>query len=186
MKLAIFFPGIGYHTDKPLLYYSRKLARLAGYDTIDVSYGGFPSDVKGNPEKMTAAFQSALSQTQECLKDVDFSSCEQLLFVSKSVGTAVASAFATEKGLHPFQIFYTPVEASFRFIQGDGIAFTGTHDPWVDTAIVELNCSRLNIPLTIIPNANHSLETGDVQQDLTNLKQIMEVTEAYLLQKGDH
>lgn len=25
MKLAIFFPGIGYHTDKPLLYYSRKL-----------------------------------------------------------------------------------------------------------------------------------------------------------------
>lgn len=24
MKLAVFFPGIGYHCDKPLLYYSRK------------------------------------------------------------------------------------------------------------------------------------------------------------------
>ena len=25
MKIAVFFPGIGYHCDKPLLYYARKL-----------------------------------------------------------------------------------------------------------------------------------------------------------------
>ena len=25
-KLAVVFPGVGYHADKPLLYYSRKLA----------------------------------------------------------------------------------------------------------------------------------------------------------------
>lgn len=30
-KLAIYFPGIGYHCDKPLLYYSRSLARELGY-----------------------------------------------------------------------------------------------------------------------------------------------------------
>ena len=27
MKLVVCFPGIGYHCDKPLLYYSRRLAR---------------------------------------------------------------------------------------------------------------------------------------------------------------
>lgn len=27
MKLAILFPGIGYHTDKPLLYYSKKILK---------------------------------------------------------------------------------------------------------------------------------------------------------------
>ena len=32
MKLVVCFPGIGYHCDKPLLYYSRKLAACAGYD----------------------------------------------------------------------------------------------------------------------------------------------------------
>ena len=32
MKLVVCFPGIGYHCDKPLLYYSRKLAAAAGYD----------------------------------------------------------------------------------------------------------------------------------------------------------
>ena len=25
-KLAVIFPGVGYHADKPLLYYGRKLA----------------------------------------------------------------------------------------------------------------------------------------------------------------
>lgn len=29
MKLAILFPGIGYHTDKPLLYYSKKILKKA-------------------------------------------------------------------------------------------------------------------------------------------------------------
>ena len=32
MKAAVFFPGIGYHCDKPLLYYSRKLAQECGYE----------------------------------------------------------------------------------------------------------------------------------------------------------
>ena len=26
-KIAVLFPGVGYHTDKPLLYYSKKLAK---------------------------------------------------------------------------------------------------------------------------------------------------------------
>ena len=39
MKAAVFFPGIGYHCDKPLLYYSRKLAKECGYEeTIALSY----------------------------------------------------------------------------------------------------------------------------------------------------
>ena len=31
-KLAIIFPGVGYHKDKPLLYYSSKLVKGLGYD----------------------------------------------------------------------------------------------------------------------------------------------------------
>ena len=30
MKIAVFFPGIGYHCDKPLLYYARKLVQEYG------------------------------------------------------------------------------------------------------------------------------------------------------------
>ena len=37
-QLAVLFPGIGYHTDKPLLYYSAKLARARA---CRVSAGAF-------------------------------------------------------------------------------------------------------------------------------------------------
>ena len=54
-KIAVLFPGIGYHTDKPLLYYSKKLARKRGYEIVEVKYGPLPSGVKGNAEKMRKA-----------------------------------------------------------------------------------------------------------------------------------
>ena len=57
-KTAVIFPGIGYHTDKPLLYYSRKIAASQGYDVIEVPYGKFPKGVKGSKEKMEKSFFS--------------------------------------------------------------------------------------------------------------------------------
>ena len=45
-KLAVIFPGVGYHTDKPLLYYSKKLASRNGYEIVEVPYGKFPKGVR--------------------------------------------------------------------------------------------------------------------------------------------
>ena len=36
MKLAILFPGIGYHTDKPLLYYSKKILKNMDYEIKEI------------------------------------------------------------------------------------------------------------------------------------------------------
>lgn len=113
MKLAVIFPGIGYHMDKPLLYYGKKLAMQLGYEIKEVPYGGFPKDVKGSEEKMKEAFLSALSQSERLLGEVDFTAYEELLFISKSVGTAVAAAYAGKHGLAPLHIYFTPVEQSF-------------------------------------------------------------------------
>ena len=67
-KIVLLFPGVGYHTDKPLLFYGRKLAQNYGYETvISLSYSGFKGGIKGNPEKMKEAFESALSQAEEIL-----------------------------------------------------------------------------------------------------------------------
>lgn len=180
MKLAVIFPGIGYHTDKPLLYYSKKLAKQYGYDIVEVTYGGFSKDVKGSLEKMKEAFFSAMEQTEAILRDVDFNTCETLLFISKSVGTAVASAFAGKHHLNTHNVFYTPVEASFEFMVQEGIVFTGTDDPWVEAGIVERECKKRNLPLFITPDGNHSLETGNALVDLEHMNTIMKQTEAYI------
>ena len=44
----------------------------------------------------------------------------------------------------------------------NGIVFHGTKDPWIDTSLVKEKCAEKRLPLVIIENANHSLETGDV------------------------
>ena len=66
MKAAVFFPGIGYHCDKPLLYYSRKLAQECGYEeTIALSYTYDGGNIRGNEEKMQQAFESLYEQAEK-------------------------------------------------------------------------------------------------------------------------
>ena len=55
-KLAVIFPGVGYHTDKPLLYYSKKLASRNGYEIVEVPYGKFPKGVKGQEKRWRKLF----------------------------------------------------------------------------------------------------------------------------------
>lgn len=184
MKLAVIFPGIGYHTDKPLLYYAKKLAKSYGYEVVEVPYRNFPKNVKGSSGKMKEAFYSALAQAEAILKDVEFARYEQILFVSKSVGTVVAGAFAEMHHLNTHNIFYTPVELTFQFVQGDGIVFHGTDDPWAESALVKQACSERKLPLYITEGANHSLETGDVLTDLKNMRIIMEQSREYIEKIG--
>ena len=70
----------------------------------------------------------------------------------------------------------TTLEETFSFPLRDAIAFTGSADPWVkDCSIADL-CQQREIPCHVIQNANHSLETGDVDHDIDNLKIIMKKT----------
>lgn len=179
-KLAVVFPGIGYHTDKPLLYYGKKIAARYGFEVKEVPYGGFPPDVKGSREKMAQAFQSALAQSRELLRDVDFEKYDRILFLSKSVGTAVASAYGQSRGLTTANVYFTPVEASLDYMTQPGIVFHGTKDPWADTEVLRTRCGEKGYPVYLIENANHSLETGEIKKDLENLSHIMAVTEAYI------
>ncbi|MCD8038466.1 MAG: alpha/beta hydrolase [Lachnospiraceae bacterium] len=185
MKIAVIFPGIGYHADKPLLYYSRKIAVSHGYEIKNVPYGNFPAGVKGNREKMKDCFSSALEQTEEMLRDVDFSKYDEILFISKSIGTAVAAAYGREHGLKTKNIYFTPVEDSFQFMDCQGIVFHGTADSWADTRFVKEECEKRGFPLHIVEDANHSLETGDWENDVKALHSVMLAVEGYLNGKNE-
>lgn len=180
MKLAVFFPGVGYHTDKPLLYYTKKLAYCHGYEMKEVSYAGLPSGMKGSAEKMEQAFWEALAQTEQQCAKIDFTQYEQLLFVSKSIGTAVAGAFAQRRQLTCRNIYYTPVKQSFPFMEQSGIVFSGTADDWILAEEAERGCAQNGLKLYAIPDANHSLETGNVDRDLKNLQEIMRLCSVYI------
>jgi phosphoglycolate phosphatase len=181
-KLAVFFPGIGYTVDKPLMHYSRKLAADAGFDVMLLPYAGFPPKVKGDREKMDESYRIALAQSKEMLAGVDLSAYDEILFVGKSIGTVAAAEIAAQSPASDRIRFvlYTPLKATFAFPLGNSVVFTGTADPWVEDCSISELCLQRDIPCHVIPDANHSLETGDVLKDIENLGKIMKKTRKFI------
>lgn len=183
-KIAVFFPGIGYTVDKPLMYYSRRLASALGYEIRFLPYGGFPDKVKGSRSKMTESFELALAQSKSMTADLDFEAYDEILFIGKSVGTVVAAALAAQDAEKDRirLVLYTPLEDTFSFSFGDAVVFTGSEDPWVgkEHSRIPEFCRERGIPCHVYPGANHSLETGDIRMDLESMKQIMQKTEEFM------
>ena len=102
-KTAVIFPGIGYRCDKPLLYYASKLAAYHGYDITRITYPEYPINLKEATDEQLAEFHD-------------------ILFISKSIGTAVATAYASRhlektgssSSCPVRHILFTPLELTFK------------------------------------------------------------------------
>jgi phosphoglycolate phosphatase len=183
-KIACLFPGIGYTCDKPLLYYSWKLLKGLDWEIVPVLYSGFPSGVKGNAEKMQQCAHMALEQAEDLLQEIDWSEYTEILLIGKSIGTVVCAAYAKRHRLDCRQILFTPVEAAFEFAGRRSIAFHGTADPWADTKAIEKCCRRLGIPLYETEDANHSLETGNVDADIKEMRKVMKTVREFVTKES--
>ena len=183
-KVAVFFSGVGYNCDKPLLYYLKKAAKEYDFQIIDISYGEFPKvDIKKNMELI---YTQALRAAERQLADINFSNYGTVLFVSKSIGTAVAAQCQKKLSGRKdfpekcFNIYLTPVTASLSVMCGKGIVFSGTADGWVKKGEVEAWCKENGYPLTLEEGANHSMETGNLQKDLDILNRLVKSCSAYI------
>lgn len=181
MKLAVFFPGIGYHCDKPLLYFTRELVKQAGFDEIiNLSYACQADNIRGNNRKMREVGEILYGQAERSLAEVNFTQYDEILFVSKSIGTAVAAAYAMRHQVICKNIWYTPLAQTFDFAPRDGIAFTGTADPWVKNSEIKALCAEIQIPLYEYEHASHSLEVGDAVENLWILEDVITRSREYL------
>ena len=41
-KLLVLFPGIGYSTARPLLYYAKRMGQEKGYEVLELEYSRMP------------------------------------------------------------------------------------------------------------------------------------------------
>ncbi len=184
MKIAVFFPGIGYRFEKPLLYYSKKLAEECGYDTfldIDYEIKREKNNIRGNEEKMREAFTEACESAEKFLAPVSWKEYDEIVFISKSIGTAVAAYFTNKYKLQAKQIYYTPLAQTFLADPAPGIAFCGTADPWVpELDAVLCRCAKANIHSYRFEGANHSLEGNDTMENIEILRGVMQEAKKYL------
>ena len=178
MKIAVYFPGIGYHCDKPLLYYSRAIAKKHGYENSrNVNYTYKTGNIRGNDAKMKEAYETLFLQAEAELADIVWAEYDEILFISKSIGTIIATSYAKKYGLESVRhILYTPLAQTFLSAPNNAISFIGTADPWsLINEISQLSTAN-HIPLVIYEDCNHSLECDDTLKNIDTLKDVMQKT----------
>ena len=136
--------------------------------------------MKGDPEKIRQTFDIAYGQTETFLNDTDWNLYDSVLFISKSIGTVISSAYAAQHNVTVKSILFTPLTDTFSFPQPGSIAFHGTSDPWAETSSIQSLAAQKEIPLFLTEKANHSLEMGNVKTDLSVLKTTMERVERFI------
>lgn len=183
-KLAIIFPGMGYHKDKPLLYYSGKIARAFGFELFDIVYHDMPQKIQGDKKLILEAAMRAYTCATEQLSEINLSYYDEILLIGKSIGTVVAAKYNLEHRLGAKQLWYTPVEATFNFQDGNIEAFIGDNDPWSDICKVKELANIGGVPLSVYHGCNHSLESGDIISDINTILDVMEKTKQFIGTEG--
>ncbi len=180
-KKTVVFPGIGYHKDKPLLYYSIRIAKEYGYsiECVDFSSISWDKSDLNDPTRMKEIFDQAMELAES---QVGNTNDDEILFISKSIGTVVAACLAREKGIGAKQIYFSPLVHFGMYAPNEGIAFYGDTDPLADADEIERVCADKKIAAFRISGGNHSLETGDTDIDLKNLTMIMDRVKEYISQ----
>jgi hypothetical protein len=187
--IAVLFPGFGYTTQMPLMYYPGQLLVQSGADVLLVGYNysqqpDFRSasvderDVWLRTDTI-AAYKSALAQG-------DY---ERVTLVGKSIGTrAMGHLFATQERLpSPQCVWLTPILGNEQLCSQikqrahRALFVVGTADShYVPAKLAELQQATVGQSI-VIENADHSLEIkGDIIESVRVLERIMVAIEKFL------
>lgn len=169
-KLLIMFPGVGYGFNHPLLYYADSVFEEKGYERKYMKYQEIFLDRELTFEEKA---DKVREYVEEQANQIDFSMYEEIIFLSKSVGSLEAGALAEKLGIKIKQIFLTPIEQAISYCKDGSYVVMGTNDE-AYLAYKE-HCEKNEIKVLYIENANHSLEIqGQPYENIEILKKVME------------
>lgn len=173
-RAVVLFPGVRYGCEAPLLYYAGIVFRRRGYEKREISYPPellLPAPLE---DKIRIAKDSVLEQ----LKGMSLDSCEDVVFVSKSIGTALAGWAAAQLPFPVRHIYLTPLEQTLPYINGEQDVTIGAgEDEYLPASRLEAYCRENSIPVTIYPGVGHRLE--DKNSSKRTLQLLGEVVERY-------
>ncbi len=175
--LCVIFPGRGYTADKPLLYYSIRLAMARGYNLLILSYGEFTLKESVRltmKDLILGVIQDVLAQKPEQ---------GDLVFIAKSIGALFASDAAIQlEHQRPIRCVYlTPIDQAVPNIaRTDFIAFTGSEDHLLDHEKARSELGDAAYRLNVYPGADHSLNSKNISESIGILAEVMEKMEDFI------
>lgn len=155
-KLMVIFPGRNYSADKPLLYYAGRVFEKREYDVIRLSYN---FRLKGDKDDITGLIEEAKVYVEKVLDKIDFSQYEDIVFVSKSIGTALAGYYEAHYKIRVRHIYLTPVLDALKYMKrGKCIVVAGKDDSILEPHKLKIYCVEQEIPIKQFDEVGHSLE----------------------------
>lgn len=174
-KIVVLFPGANYSTDFPLLYYAGFKFECRGYEKVAISYEDLLKEDKSSEELIKDVRTLALAQ----LQSFDLSKYNDIVFVSKSLGTVVAGWIEEKLRIKARHIYLTPITETFPYIQHkkDIISvIAGTIDKYLSADVLKEHCIKENINLIQIDGVGHRLEVwGDMDKNLQILRDVVDI-----------
>lgn len=173
-KLLVIFPGANYSADMPLLYYAKFKYDDFGYESVKITYNITTIDSSFS-EMLSNIKNQALAQ----LDSIEFSQYDDLVFISKSIGTVIAAQIAIDLSLTVSHIFLTPIENTLQYINLNNVKLViyGSLDRYLHSSILKAKCEKENVNYLQIDGVGHRLEKfGDMEG---NIEILMKIVKSY-------
>ena len=153
--------------DIPLLYYSVSIFSNKGYDVERVSCKCLDK----------REFEELYENIKEFIISLNLSNYEDVVFVSKSVGTYFSCKIKDELGIPARLILYTPVEETVPYMKGDNdivLVAAGDADKFMPEDRLISICSKENLPFLIEKGVGHSMEiSNDLSKNLFVVRDVI-------------
>jgi len=172
-KIIVIFPGANYNSDCPLLYYAGFKYEMLGYEKVKISYNDLIKSEKTSIEYIEDINDYVLSQLQA----FDLSKYDDIIFVSKSLGTIVAGWVEEKLSIKVRHIYLTPLKETLQYINNNKNiikVIAGTKDKYLKAELLKEHCEKENISLKQIEGVGHRLEIwGDIDRNIQILREIV-------------
>lgn len=184
-KLAVFFPGRKYGVDCPLLYYSDFICKSRGYETLYMHYAAHREEKSDTT--IYEDIQNAREYVMDRLQKIPLKDYDEILFVSKSIGTVLASIAQTELKIKVRNLYFTPLEPTLPYLSekrlnepAANLIFAGTKDSFLDAETLRKICMEEKLWLRQFEGLGHSMEAENISETLDIMKEIMELAEEFI------
>lgn len=186
--LAIVFPGWGYTSHMPLLYYPRRLLLDMGADVLRVEYEYMHTRFRSlpKPEQHQWLFTDVLAAYDVAIQQRPYT---HLTLIGKSIGTlALGHLLTTRSSLSITRyVWLTPLlrDATLRMQITNhphrALFVIGTQDYEYDQALLASVEQATDSESVVIDQANHSLEIeGDLGASLQAMAQVIHAIQHFI------
>lgn len=160
-KLVIAFPGTGFTTKETLFQECFSAFQSKGYQVIQLDFSMIPfKEIDTIPEAVEAANRQVISQ----LKNISLEKYEDIVFLSKSLGTVCAAWLEGQWGCRPRQLYLTPIRETLEYIRTDSrvIALVlGDKDRLMSVEELEAFCVPRGLRMVTFAGVGHSLKDDE-------------------------